>query len=214
MERSVCLTFIKNSGLPYTEQIAVPTLIELARYTNKFFTSYLVFWVAGMYIGINYDDFSENIVSSKPVIYIGWLVLAVAHCILSYMQFCNLIKYSFEPVIVVLFCLFSIFGFYIYINNLTISLEKMGKNFLTSIANASYDIYLIHPLVITLMNYYLGHIELEGTMQRFWITAAVTYSFSIIFCVLETTIKTNIKLAHKRRSTEKARKSARRKRYL
>ncbi len=208
------LTFIKNSGLPYTEQIAVPTLIELSAYTNKFFTSYLVFWVSGMYIGINYDDFSEKITSAKPVIYIGWLVLALSHCILSYMSFCNLISYSLEPVIVVLFCIFSIFGFYIYINNLTVSLEKMGKVFLTSIANASYDIYLIHPLIITLMNYYLGHIELEGTMQRFWITAAVTYTFSIIFCVLESTIKSNIQRSRKRKSTEKSRKSARRKRYL
>ena len=208
------LTFVKSSNLPFADLITIPTLHELASYTNKAFTSYLVFWIMGMYIGINYDRFWEKIISGKAIIYIGWFILAVSHCILSYMSFCGLTRYTYEPIIVVFFCFFSIFGFYIYTYNLTVSLENMGKGFLMSIANASYDIYLIHCLVISVMTYYLGHIEIENIMQRFLITAAVTYTFSIIFCVLQSTLKTNIKLAHKRRSADKSRKIARRKRYL
>lgn len=208
------LSFIKGLNLPFSEYITVPTLHALSGYTSKAFTSYLVFWIMGMYIGINYDKFWGFIISGKVVIYIGWFILAVSHCILSYMQFGGLIRYTFEPIIVVFFCFFSIFGFYVYTYNLTVSLENMGKGFLTSIANASYDIYLIHCLVISIMTYYLGHIEMENIMQRFLITSAVTYTFSIIFCVLQSTVKTNIKLARRRRLADKSRKMARRKRYL
>lgn len=190
------------------------TIKNLSASTNKFFTSYLVFWISGMYIGLNYEKFTELIKSAKPAIYVGWFVLAVAHCILSYLKLCGISPYTLEPVIVVFFCIFSIFGFYMYVDNLTVSLERMGKGFLTSIADASYDIYLIHCLVITVVYHYLKINDVENILTRFWITAAITYSFSIIFCVLESTIQTNIRLKYRRRSAAQARKSARRKRYL
>lgn len=186
----------------------------LAAYTNKSFSSYLVFWICGMYIGLNYDAFSEKIKSGKLVIYIGWLVFAVAHCVLSYLRFCGVIRYTFEPTIVVLFCIFSIFGFLIYIDRVTFNLESRGKGFLTSIAGASYEIYLIHCLVIMVVTYYLKQADIDSTMTRFWITAVITYTFSIIFCVLESTLYMNLKLKYRRRSAANARKSARRKRYL
>ena len=130
------------------------------------------------------------------------------------MQSGGLIRYTYEPVVVVMFCLFSIFGFFIYTENLTMSLEKMGKGFLTSISNASYEIYLIHCLIITVIYYYMGHIEIENTMQRFLIATVVTYVTSIIFCVLQSTLQNNIRLKYRRYSAERARKASRRKRYL
>ncbi len=189
-------------------------IADFSSYTNKTFTSYLIFWVMGVYTGLNYDEFSERITESKAVVYIGWFILAVAHCILSYMFFAGYIKYSLSPFMVILFCLFSMLGFYIYSRDLTFSLEKMGKGFLTSIASASYDIYLMHCLVITVVLYYLGHIEIENTLQRFFITAGITFGFSIIFCGIAASVKENIKKGRKRRLTAKSRKIARRKRYL
>lgn len=199
---------------PLRDYDTVNNLVQLTTYTNKSFTSYLVFWVSGMYIGMNYDKFNEVIDTAKPVLYIGWLVLTVAHCILSYMKLCGIIRYTYEPVIVVLFCLFAIFGFYIYANNLTISLEKRGKGFLSSIANASYDIYLIHCLVITVVYHYMKQADIDGIMTRFWISAGITYVFSIVFCVIEATFQNNMRMKHRRKSAESARKAARRKRYL
>ncbi len=189
-------------------------IVEIVAYTNKFFTSYLVFWIGGMYIGMNYEKFSEEIGSAKGVLYIGWLLLAVAHCILSYLKLCGVTLYTCEPIIVVLFCIFSILGFYIYVNNLTITLESRGKGFLSSIANASYDIYLIHCLVIFMCYYYMNKADIDGIMTKFWISAGITYTFSIVFCVIESTLQSNIRMRHRRRSTENARKAARRKRYL
>ena len=189
-------------------------LLSLSAYTNKSFTSYLVFWICGMYIGMNYDSLSERIKSAAPIIFTGWLIFSVAHCILSYLRLCGVSKYSLEPLLVVLFCIFAIFGFYIYICHLTTNLEKMGRGFLMSIAGASYEIYLIHCLVITVVTYYLKEADVESVMTRFWITAGITYLFSIIFCVLESTLYTNLKLKYRRRSAANARKSARRKRYL
>ncbi len=212
------LDWLGSISLPFQNPMAgfnsKEWLVEIAAYTNKFFTSYLVFWIGGMYIGMNYEKFSEDVESAKGVLYIGWFLLAVAHCILSYLKLCGITLYTYEPIIVVLFCIFSILGFYIYVNNLTITLESTGKGFLSSIANASYDIYLIHCLVIFICYYYMNKADIDGIMTKFWISAGITYSFSIIFCVIESTVQTNIRMRYRRRSAENARKAARRKRYL
>lgn len=94
---------------------------------HKIFPSYLVFWILGMYVGLHYESFEKLMVQNKMAIYVGWLVLAVVHCVLSYMQFGGLILYKISPLIVVLFCFFSIFGFYSYAREVTISLESRGK---------------------------------------------------------------------------------------
>ncbi|MBE5040365.1 acyltransferase [Ructibacterium gallinarum] len=182
--------------------------------THKIFPSYLVFWLLGMYVGLHYETFERLIIQSKPIIYIGWLVLAITHCVLSYMQFGGLIAYNLSPVIVVFFCFFSIFGFYSYARELTISLERRGKGLLTSISQASYDIYLIHCLIIIVMGWLLTKMEIDNTLQRFAIIALTTYGLSIIFCVLQATIYANLRAKYLRSSATRARKMARRKRYL
>ena len=116
--------------------------------------------------------------------------------------------------IVVLFCFFSSFGFYSYARELTISLESRGKGLLTSISQASYDIYLIHCLSILVMNWLLPKMEIDNILQRFDFTAIVTYFLSFVFCVLQATIYANIRSKYLRASATRARKMARRKRYL
>ncbi len=181
---------------------------------HKIFPPYLVFWITGMYVGLHYESFEKLIMQNKTIIYGAWLVLAITHCVLSYMQFGGLILYRISPLIVVLFCFFSIFGFYSYARELTISLERRGKGLLTSIAGASYEIYLIHCLIITIMHWLLTKMEIDNILQRFAITTVTTYLFSIIFCVLYATIYANIRASYLRASATRARKMARRKRYL
>lgn len=181
---------------------------------HKIFPSYLLFWIIGMYVGLNYEAFERLIAQNKLVIYTAWLILAITHCVLSYMQFGGLIAYRMSSLIVVLFCFFSCFGFYSYSKELTVSLERRGKGLLTSISQASYDIYLIHCLIIIVMNYLLTQMEIDNILKRFAINALVTYSLSIILCVLQATIYANIRAKYLRASATRARKMARRKRYL
>lgn len=181
---------------------------------HKVFPSYLIFWILGMYAGLHYEGFEAFIKQNKLMIYIGWLVLAIIHCALSYMEHAGLIYYEIAPLIVVLFCLFAIFGFYSYARELTESLERNGKGLLTSISQASYDIYLLHCLVIVFMNWMMTKMEMDDILKRFFINFAVTYLVSIIFCVLESTIYTNVRASYLRASATRARKMARRKRYL
>ena len=178
------------------------------------FPSYLIFWTLGMYAGIYYESFVRFIERSRAAIYIGWFLLAVAHCVLSYMKLGGLIIYSFEPVLVVFFCFFSMFGFYAYVKGLTETLENKGKGFLISIANASYDIYLLHCLVITAVNELLTFLTIENIMQRFVINTVVTYTLSIIWCVCQATIYRNLIAGWQRNLARRASQKARRKRYL
>lgn len=196
------ITILSRMYFPYSAGIA------------KVFPSYLIFWILGTYVGLYYDTFERLVKQNKLPIYIGWLILAVVHCILSYMQFCGRIVYRFSPVLVVFFCLFAIFGFYSYARDLTLSLERLGKGLLTSISQASYDIYLWHCLIILVLYHYLTEWEIDSILTRFCIAFVTTYGISIIFCVLKCTLFANIKSKRLRASATRARKMARRKRYL
>lgn len=199
---ALALTILFRMYFPYTDGI------------HKVFPSYLIFWVLGMYAGLYYERFEQFLKDGKLIINIGWLVLAITHCALSYMQFGGMIRYEVAPFVVVLFCLFSIFGFYTYAKELTTSLERKGKGLLTSISQASYEIYLLHCLIIVFMNWMMTRMEIDETIKRFFINFAVTYLVSIIFCVLESTIYKNVRAKYLRASATRARKMARRKRYL
>ena len=199
---SLVLTVFFRMNFPYTAVI------------HKIFPAYLFFWILGMYVGLHYEAFEKFLIKGKPFLYGGWLLTAVAHCVLSYMQFAGVMVYGFSPIIMVLFCSFSIFGFYAYIRELTISLESRGKGLLTSISQASYDIYLWHCLIIIVMNWLMTKMEIDQILKRFVINCLTTYSISIIFCVLYSTIYANIRAKYLRASATRARKIARRKRYL
>ena len=194
--------------------IAVRTILSGQDYTHKIFPSYLVFWVLGMYAGMYYNEFIRFLSRSRLTVYAGWLVFAILHCVTSYMEYAGVINNSFSAVFVIFFCLFSTFGFYQYAYGLTESLESRGKGFFISISGASYNIYLVHCLIITSAQEIMNYAGIDNTMVRFVITAVVTYALSIIICVLAATIFRNIKLSFARSSARRARKKAARKRYL
>ncbi len=181
---------------------------------SKVFPSYLVFWVAGSYVGLNYETFETLISQNKIAVNLCWFVVAIAHCILSYLEFAGTISYDFAPLLVVFFCFFSMFGFYSYAREVTFSLQRRAKGLLISISQASYDIYLIHCLIITSVHQILTDCNIEGFFPRFFITFFITYGISIIFSVLKATLFANWKAKRMRASAIRARKMARRKRYL
>ena len=185
-----------------------------SEYANKIFPSYLVFWVLGMYVGMYYNQFLRLLSKYRLVIYAGWLVFAVIHCVTSYMEYGGIINNSLSPLIVIIFCLFSTFGFYQYAYGLTQSLESRGKGFFISISGASYNIYLVHCLIITSTLEILNNINISNILTRFLITSVTTYALSIIFCVVTATLYRNFKAGFQRSSARKTRKKAARKRYL
>lgn len=185
-----------------------------SEYANKIFPSYLIFWVLGMYVGMYYNQFIKLLSKHRLVIYALWLVLAVTHCVTSYMEYSGMINNSLSPLIVILFCLFSTFGFYRYAYGLTQSLESRGKGFFISISGASYNIYLVHCLIITSMLEILTNVGVTNIITRFLITSVTTYALSIILCVVIATLYRNFKAGFMRTSARKSRKKAARKRYL
>ena len=185
-----------------------------AEYIHKVFPSYLVFWVLGMYAGMYYNQFMRLLSKYRLVIYAGWLVFAVIHCVTSYMEYGGVISNVLSPAIVIIFCLFSTFGFYQYAYGLTESLESRGKGFFISISGASYNIYLVHCLIITSTLEILNNLKISDILTRFVITTVITYLLSIIFCVITATLYRNFKAGFQRSSARKSRKKAARKRYL
>ena len=194
--------------------IAFRTIMESSDYSHKVFPSYLVFWVLGMYAGVYYNDFIKLLSRHRLIIYAGWLIFAVLHCVTSYMEYGGVINNTFSNVYIIFFCLFSTFGFYKYAYGITQSLESRGKGFFISISGASYSIYLVHCLIITSAYEILNEMSILDTMTRFIITAIVTYSLSIIFCVITATLFRNFRASLQRSSARRARKKSARKRYL
>ncbi len=194
--------------------VAVRVILSGEDYAHKIFPSYLVFWVLGMYAGMYYNKFIRFLSRSRLMIYAGWLIFAILHCVTSYMEYGGIINNFLPTIFVVFFCLFSTFGFYQYAYGLTESLESRGKGFFISISGASYSIYLVHCLIITSTQEILNSLGIQDTMVRFLITTVITYVLSIVSCVLWATFHNNIKQRMSRLSTRRSRKKAARKRYL
>ncbi|MEG2381109.1 MAG: acyltransferase, partial [Oscillospiraceae bacterium] len=201
-------------AIAFAVTIGCRMFIPDTAYMVKLFSSYLIFWTLGMYAGIYYESFISFIERNKIIMYIGWFITAIAHCVLSYMDVGGLIDYSFEPLIVVFFCFFSMFGFYTYIKGLTETLESKGKGFLISISEASYDIYLLHCLIITSVYEILTFTNLENLMVRFGINFIATYTLSIVWSVCQATFYKNSIAKLQRNSARRTSQKARRKRYL
>ena len=71
-------------------------LISSTEYTHKIFPSYLVFWILGMYAGMYYNEFLRFLSKSRLLVYAGWLVFAILHCVTSYMEYGGVINNPFS----------------------------------------------------------------------------------------------------------------------
>lgn len=159
-------------------------------YNDRLFTTYLAYWVLGCYAGKYYDTFSESVKKNKKAYISVFFVVAIIEAIASYRQFVHGGVVLLEE----LHILYSISAIFF---TLCLALECGGRimkaNVFRKIDNASYYIYLIHPLIIFLVNEYLLKWGIRDIGTGFIVRGLVTYFVSIILSVAYMEAKRKIK---------------------
>lgn len=158
-------------------------------YNDRIFTTYLVYWVIGCYIGKYYGEF-ENIVKKNfraicVIFGISFVIFAhntyLAYNNLKYVPYMNHIHSLYVVwVIVLLYALFM-------------KLPKKLPAFLQKVDRASFDIYLYHMLFVFLSNFVIEKLSVQSQFLGFIIRCIFAYGLTIPCCILFGHIKKRLK---------------------
>lgn len=164
--------------------IAAKILLAGWAYNDRIFLSYLIFWLAGCCAGLKgAKNLYEWLNKRKAICYLGWLIFAAFHVTLQYLSYCGKITYFYSEPLMVLFSLFSTAGFYLLIAEITPKLPARLKGTLRQTANASYYIFLIHCLIILMVNQALDRFGVVSLSVRFLLRTPTVYLLSILLCI-------------------------------
>ena len=152
-------------------------------YNDRLFTTYLSFYIAGCYIGKNYDSFL-NILKTNFKTILGCFIITVplytyytyiAYNGLASVPFINYLHFLYVWCVIML--IYSISAkFAPYLMNKIKLLKKIDA--------VSYDIYLWHMLVLFSTDYLLKKLGIVSAVYSFFIRTAIVYTVTIALCTI------------------------------
>ncbi len=146
------------------------------------FLKYQVYYTAGCFIGLHYEQFKNYLKNSILPLTLSFLACAFLNVTLSLKtldaspQWLELIHIMYSMSAILFFYMLAQF------------LSFLAKPF-TLVDKASYGIYLIHCLIIVIINDTMTQNGIFSLFTRFEIRALFTYLISIGLCVLWQLIK-------------------------
>lgn len=150
------------------------------------FLRYQIYWTAGCLIGKNYAEFCSYLKSNKSLILIGYLISAIIYVRLS------LFTVGHEPVWMELFNILytssAILLFYCIAQAFTGGASKILVP-LAPIDRSTYTIYLVHCLIIVLVDRYMTSLGIDNLTDRFALRLAAVYGICLVLCLVWQLIK-------------------------
>ncbi len=160
------------------------------QYNDRIFTSYLTYWVLGCYAGKYYERLLLHIKKYKTVYISQFVVVAILEAVISYIQF----VYGgivFLAELHFIYCISAILGT-TGVATLVANIV-MEKKLFRKVDNASYYIYLIHPLFIFITDWLISKYGISNIAVGFVIRCIITYTLSIFVSVAYIEMKKRIK---------------------
>lgn len=161
---------------------------EFIRFKNsdRIFLKYMFFYMLGIFVTLEYDRFVSWINKNKVIISTGYVALSIIYTVVSF--------YSFKTYVFVwfLFSIISIFFVYYIGMSMKRMLNKIYR-FIKLFGQSSYYIYLMHPLILTIMILLTDKYGIMSITLRLIIYSITVIPFTVIACLAYTFIKNNIK---------------------
>lgn len=187
---SAVITAICAQYLPSVLTTLFPSMPDFS--VSNCFLRYQIYWTAGCLIGKNYEEFRKYLKSSKVIITITFIICAALYVFLA------LATLGHEPVWLelfnILYSMSAILFFYMISQLFTLGGGSALKP-LAPFDRSTYTIYLVHCLMIVLLNNYLTAKGISDIPQRFAIRAAVIYTACFMLGYIWQFIKYLIKKA-------------------
>lgn len=153
---------------------------------DRVFLKYMFFYMLGIYVTLEYDKFTSMIKKYKILIILGYVTMGLIYAAVSYY---GLAIYS---VVWFVFCIVSIFFVY-YIGVLLKDKWKQIYGFVKLFGQSSYYIYLMHPLILTIMMTITDNRSIFSVTERLIIYLTAVMLVTIMATMSYTLIKNKIK---------------------
>ena len=153
--------------------------------SDRLFLKYMVFYMLGIYITMEYDKFYTWIKRNKLFIILGYIIMSIIYVLVSYLD---------SPAYTFVWFLFSSISlFYVYLTGLLIK-DKLKDIYplVKVFGQSSYYIYLMHPLVLTLMILYAENNFLSVSNKIILYTFTVI-PVTVISCLTYTHLRNKLK---------------------
>lgn len=158
----------------------------LGRYIDRVFTTYLIFWVCGCYMGANYECFKEKISKNIKVITVVFFIAVIFEAVFSFMHF-TAKQIACIETIHFTYCICSVL--FCVVVSFCLGERLMSCRLIKEIDDASYYIYLVHPLFIFLINEKMAQRGLNSIGVALIIRTVFVYAGSVASCIIYTKIK-------------------------
>lgn len=157
-------------------------------YNDRVFTSYLIYWVLGCYIGKNYERFTTLLKKYKWYA-VGLYVIVAALEVAS--AYFGALSFYAQEALHIAYCITAImFTFAIA----GVCADKFMRIKLFKTINASsYYIYLWHVLIIFMANGVMDKLGIASVGTRFLLRALAAYLLSVLLCGIYGKIKGKIR---------------------
>ncbi len=153
--------------------------------SDRLFLKYIVFYMLGIFVTMEYNKYLMWIKKNKVLITAGYVILVFVYTIVSY--------YNSVLTTFVWFLFSSVSVFFVYIVGILMK-DKLKNiySFIKVFGQSSYYIYLMHPLVLTIMIRYAQNNFLSVTNKIILYTVTVI-PITVISCLTFTIIRNKLK---------------------
>ena len=161
-------------------------------YNDRIFTSYLIYWIAGCYIGKNYDNFLAILRKNFKAIVAALVISLVVFGYYTYLAFNNVAYIPFMNHVHSLYVICMLC--FLYAFSVKYSSKIMDKvKFISVIDKASYSIYLWHMLVLFAANFIIEQLSFVSQGLCFAMRVVFVYPVTIVWAVVISRLRTKIK---------------------
>jgi peptidoglycan/LPS O-acetylase OafA/YrhL len=183
---SLLVTIILGQSLPSIIAAFIPDYSFL--YTDRVFTTYLIYWVGGCFAGLYYEQFKEMIRQRSVTMVILYAVAASADAALYYLGARGIVTAYYLENIHVLYCICAVLFFFLIFMRMS---EKgfLQSSFISTLDRSTYQIYLSHCLVIFIVNGELSRFGIGSVSLSYLVRVIVTYGVTIACCMFWNKVK-------------------------
>ena len=156
-------------------------------YLDRTITTYIIYWVGGMYAGLHYDKFINSVVKHRKILGALFIVFAIVDLSAVFMQRMGIITPMNLDMLHALYCMAAIlFGL-----SLMCSIKGCYVSAVAAIDRASYYIYLIHVIFIFITDRFITpFLPTSSTLLIFIARCVIVYCACAVFVCIYTGIST------------------------
>ncbi|MDF2677268.1 MAG: acyltransferase 3 [Bacillota bacterium] len=158
--------------------------------SDRIFLKYIFFYMLGIYVTLETEKFKTFVSRNKILIASGYIAIGILYTLATY--------YNWPEVTYIWFVFSAVSVFLVFLlSTYLVEIFKNKFSYVKLFGQSSYYIYLMHPLVLTVMIMLAAKYGIISVTARLVLYFLVVIPATIGSCIIYTVIKNKIKKAKK-----------------